>query len=160
MFVIVFLMGGIPYTFLSSATVLSDITKAILWIVLGGAALTINTYLQSDPGQIGEEGIAYVTDLLRTGFRGFGAYIRIVIGAIGLVAALAEIINALDFHATMGFWSTETFCDAIHAGLRCPIRTPVLSWIFNAPAFLIYAAVGLALIYPGREILRAGDADT
>jgi hypothetical protein len=104
MFVFGFLTNGIPTDFLSRSAALSDIAKIVGGIALGGAVFMLNTYLRTTPSdELSKENIANATGLMRIAFRGVAAYAQIVIGGCGIAAALAEIINALRFHAEMGF---------------------------------------------------------
>jgi hypothetical protein len=80
---------------------------------------------------------------------------RLAIGLSGIIAALIAITKEIYEGLTVGIWHTVIFCQSIQTAHEhfCPSKVPVISWIFNAPAFLVYSVVGLLLVRQGLSIL-------
>ena len=85
-----------------------------------------------------------------------GGIAALAFGVGGLLSAIVAIVEDVSLHAILGAWHFTSFCETAQlAGhLQCPTKTPILSWIINAPLFVVYGVLGLLWLRQGIRTLR------
>jgi hypothetical protein len=155
LFVVSFFIGKIPYDFLSSAHLFSDAAEIAIGVLVGGAAFVLNSFLNGDD-QIKPGDGEVVRGALRDIARPIAALIGIAIGATGVVAAAVMVAEDIGAYNRTGLWHTLSFCQAITSlnDHLCPVASPVFSWVFNVPAFIVWLAGGAVLLRQNIKIFQ------
>jgi hypothetical protein len=156
LFVFVLLTAKIPHDYMSSTHVLRDASNAVLGVLAMGAFFMFAGALVIALDNA-LAGLAEATpDYARRFLHRLGGIAALAFGAGGLLSAIVAIVEDVKLHAILGAWHFTSFCETARlAGhLQCPAKTPILSWIINAPLFVVYGVLGLLWLRQGIRTLR------